>query len=71
MPKEDILEDYYDKPEFAESIGKSEKTVDRMITKGLAPPITRIGKTPYFRKDSVKDWLLKQEQRMPTRRSRA
>jgi phage terminase Nu1 subunit (DNA packaging protein) len=65
MPSDDytsVLDaDYFTKKQFATVIKKNMRTIDRMILQGCAPPITRIGRTAFFRRDAVRQWLLERE----------
>jgi len=68
MSHNDILEDYTTRSETAKALNKSERTLERWESLRIGPPVTRIGKTPYYLKESTKAWLRKQEQKQPTRR---
>jgi len=70
MSQNDILEDYVTRAEIAKSLNKSERTLERWESRRIGPPVTRIGKTPYYQKESAKKWLRSQEQKQPTRRIR-
>jgi predicted DNA-binding transcriptional regulator AlpA len=65
--------EYLSKKQFAAEIGKTERTVDRMVLQGDAPPITRIGRTALFRREAIRDWLLSREKGFTraSRKSRA
>ena len=64
-----ILSDYLSRPELAVDVDRSIRTLERWESKRIGPPVTRIGKTPYYRKDAVRDWLLNQERRTVRRRA--
>ena len=65
-----LLSDYLTVDEFAQLIGKDKRTVQRWLSLGIGPPITRIGKTPLFQIDSAKAWIKNQEAKPLTRISR-
>jgi hypothetical protein len=57
----DLLKDYIPRPKMAEQIGKSEKTLVRWENDGIGPPVTRLGKNPYYYRPSFEKWLRAQE----------
>lgn len=63
MSKPELLADYDTPEELAASLGVCTKTLDRWRLDKKGPPITRIGRRPYYHRDSVKAWLRSQEQR--------
>ena len=54
---------YFDREQLAAFLGKSVRTVIRMDAERTGPPITRVGKTPIYRRDSVLEWLESLEER--------
>ena len=57
-----LLEDYLTPGELAEELRKSERTIARWDRLATGPPKTMIGKKPYYRRDAVRQWLLRNEQ---------
>jgi len=49
------------RPELAAAIAKSERTLQRWEALRLGPPVTRVGQTPYYREESIREWLLGNE----------
>jgi len=63
-----VLSDYLTRDELATQLNRTVRTLERWESSRVGPPITRMGKTPLYRKESVIDWLASQEQK-PTRRT--
>lgn len=63
-----FLEDYFTKPQFAEALQKSEKTVERLLEKGL--PYVELGGMKLIPKDKARDWLARGGTAAPVRRTR-
>ena len=63
-----ILSDYLSREELAVQLNKNTRTIARWEVMRTGPAVTYIGKTPYYRKTTVIDWLASQEQK-PTRRT--
>ena len=57
-----LLDDYLTPAQLAEELGKSVRTIDRWGVLRIGPPKTVIGKKPYYRREGVRQWLLRQEQ---------
>jgi predicted DNA-binding transcriptional regulator AlpA len=57
-----ILENYVSRREFAEQLGKDERTVIRWEIQRRAPKRTKIGRSVYFSRKSIQDWLKAQEE---------
>ncbi len=57
-----LLEDYLTPDQLAEELGKSVRTIARWDGLRIGPPKTLIGKKPYYRRESVRQWMLRQEQ---------
>jgi hypothetical protein len=53
---------YVSRPELSKWTGKSPRFWHRLARAGSGPPITFIGKTPYYRLSGVRAWLKSQEQ---------
>jgi hypothetical protein len=60
-----ILADYISRPKLAEQLGKSISTIDRWGREQIGPPVTWIGKQPFYNLDSVREWLRSREQKIP------
>lgn len=59
----DILVDYLDEDAAAKELRRNPRTLQRWRSARIGPPVTYIGKTPYYRKQSLQDWLLTQERK--------
>ena len=53
-----VLDDYFEPYQLGEELNKSERTLERWRYQRTGPPVTRIGDKNYYRKESVKQWLL-------------
>ena len=58
-----LLADYFTRDELAEQLGKCTRTLERWNRLGQGPPLTMLGDTPLYRKQSVYTWLASLEQR--------
>ena len=56
-----ILDEYISRPQLAERLGKSENTLARWQREQIGPPITFIGRDPYYKIQSVQKWLRTRE----------
>ncbi len=56
-----LLADYLTPAELAAELGKCERTIARWDSLRIGPPKTVIGKSSYYRRESVRQWLLRQE----------
>lgn len=71
-PSGDLLADYFSKEQLASALKRTPRTIERWLRLRVAPPVTRIGNDPYFRKEAVREWLLSREARTlhkPAKRS--
>jgi predicted DNA-binding transcriptional regulator AlpA len=68
-----ILADYLTPEQLAAELGIARRTLDRWHVCRQGPPRTTIGRTPYYRRDSVEKWLADRERGFdnPSRRRRA
>ena len=57
-----LLDDYLTPDQLAEELGKSVRTIARWDGLRIGPPRTLIGKKPYYRREGVRQWMLRQEQ---------
>jgi hypothetical protein len=62
MSKPDLLTDYDTPDELAAGIGVCTKTLDRWRLDKKGPPITYIGRKPYYYRPSTMEWLRQREQ---------
>lgn len=63
-----LLDDYDDRAELASGLGCSQRTVARLenIPDGL--PFVVIAGKKYYRREAVREWLLKRERKRNPRR---
>ena len=69
-----ILSDYWDEDECAAELNVAALTLKRWRPQKKGPPVTYIGRTPYYKKTSVKAWVAAQErpaERLPQNRKSA
>lgn len=66
---DNLLDDYFTREQFAEELDISPRTAARWEMLRIGPPVTRIGRTPYYRKLSTREWLRAREAR-PVREER-
>ena len=57
-----LLDDYLSPDQLAEELGKSVRTIARWERLRIGPPKTLIGKKPFYRREGVRQWLLRKEQ---------
>jgi hypothetical protein len=65
MASDDLLSDYLLPNELAAELKVQPRTLARWRVLGEAPPVTMIGRKPYFAKSSVAAWLKAREQKKP------
>lgn len=58
-----VLSDYLTREELATQLGRCVRTLERWESLRIGPPITRIGKTPMYKVESVRAWLQSQERK--------
>ncbi len=56
-----LLDDYFSRGELAEELDKSDRTIARWDRLRIGPPKTLVGKRSYYRRDAVRQWLLRKE----------
>ncbi len=61
--KSNLLDEYMAPAELAAELNVCTKTLDRWRVEGSGPPITKIGRKPYYSKTGVVIWLREREQR--------
>ena len=57
-----VLENYLSREEFARQVGKDVRTVIRWELQRRAPKRTKIGRSVYYSKRAVEQWLSEQEE---------
>ena len=60
-----FLGDFLTEKELAAEIGRSIRHLKRWRAQGLGPPYTRIGRTPLYHVESVRQWLKSSERQQP------
>jgi hypothetical protein len=58
-----VLEGYLTPEQLGKDLKKTTRTLARWEAQRIGPPITRIGKQVYYRRESVVAWLAEQENR--------
>lgn len=59
----EIMSGFLSRAELALQLGKSERTLERWEEQKIGPLTTKGGQTPYYKIDSVQEWLRSREQR--------
>ena len=65
-----VLSDYLTHDELAKQLDVHPRTIERWRAAGVGPPVTRIGREPYYNIDTTREWLRSREQKMPRERQR-
>jgi len=63
-----ILSEYLSREQLAEEIHKSVRTLERWEELRIGPPVTRLGRDPYYSIVSVRKWLANSETPMVRQR---
>jgi hypothetical protein len=58
MPNERLLDGYLTRTKMAQEINRGVRTLERWENQRIGPPVTYIGKTPMYRIEAVRAWLL-------------
>ncbi len=58
----ELIADYYTPEQAAQAIGLTRRTLDAMYARREGPPRTKVAGRVYYRKTSLQQWLLEQEQ---------
>jgi hypothetical protein len=58
---EPILSQFLTKEELAAELGRNARTLDRWDVLGIGPPRTFVGRKILYRRMSVQEWLVAQE----------
>ena len=61
MSAENILAGYIPRPELAKQLDKNERTLARWQYLKIGPPVTLIGREPWYRVEAVRKWLSERE----------
>jgi hypothetical protein len=61
----DLLEGYLSEDETAEEIGKKTRALRRWHLKRIGPSRTLIGRSVYYKRESLLAWLASREQKQP------
>jgi len=56
-----LMDDFLPPEETADELGVTRRTLDRWHTRRIGPPRIQIGRKIYYRRESVRDWLLSNE----------
>lgn len=59
---EPILSEFLTKEELAAELGRNPRTLDRWDMLRTGPPRTHVGRQVFYRRESVRKWLVAQEQ---------
>jgi hypothetical protein len=57
-----LLSEFLTKEKLAAELRRNVRTLDRWHALGIGPPRTRIGRTVLYRRASLQNWLVAQEQ---------
>jgi hypothetical protein len=57
-----LLVDFITERELADGLLVTARTVKRWHSLGIGPPRVLIGRTPYYRRDAVRQWLRSREE---------
>jgi len=61
MSRKNPLQNCFTREEFAKSINRTPKTLDRWQLNGLGPPRIEVGNLVLYRKETVERWLAENE----------
>jgi hypothetical protein len=59
-----LLAEYLSEDALAREFGIAVRTLQRWRRQRTGPPVTFIGRVPYYRVEGVRDWLLEREMKM-------
>ena len=60
-----LLDEYFSDVALATELGKKPRTIKSWRDQRVGPPVTYLGGKPFYRKESVKNWLLSREGKGP------
>lgn len=66
-----VSDEYLTESELAADLDKSPRTVKRWRARRVGPPFLKVGKTIWYRRDAVREWLRSLEQEQPRAGGRA
>jgi hypothetical protein len=66
-----LLADYFTESQLAEQLDNTPRTLQRWRRRRVGPPVTLIGRVPYYRKQGVLAWMRDLEVPMVRERKRA
>jgi hypothetical protein len=61
-----VLEGFIRKTDLARQLNRSVRTLQRLAARRSGPPRIKVGRLIFFRSDSVRAWLAKQEKKPAT-----
>ena len=64
MTSASVLQNYLTKHQAAADLGKTTRTLDRWHTERRGPRRTLIGRSVYYSRKSLSDWLQQQEEQV-------
>jgi hypothetical protein len=65
MPSDEwVLSGYLNKDQLAQQLNKTTRTIERWARQRIGPPVTRVGRKPFYSIESVRSWLKSREQPM-------
>jgi hypothetical protein len=67
----DLLAGYLSEGELAKQLKKTPRTLQRWRRRRVGPPVTLLGRVPYYRKEGVFAWMRDREVPMARERKRA
>jgi transcriptional regulator GlxA family with amidase domain len=66
-----LLADYLTEDALAKQLNVTARTLQRWRRQRVGPPVTYIGRVPYYRVESSRAWLMQREVPMVRERKRA
>ncbi len=58
-----VLSDWVGRDQLAEELGVKPDTLARWATRGMGPPLVKVGRRVFYRRKSVERWLAESERR--------
>ena len=62
-PRAGVLSDWIGRAELAKELGVAPDTLARWATRGMGPPLVKVGRRVFYRRKSVERWLAESERR--------
>jgi excisionase family DNA binding protein len=69
MQEISVIGDYLSAEQLAQQLHISLRTLQRWTERGKGPSVTVVGRTVYYRRQAINDWLLSREGTRRTRQS--